>query len=142
MPDHSRWMIKAGMFWLLIAVSLGLVGTLLPVEGMQWNFAPYRMAVWHTLAVGWLTQLIFGVSLWMFPGVRKRAKKKDGDATMEWIIFGLLNIGVAIRMIIQPMQWEPGIVVAGSAQWLAMLLYVIRVWPSTQAKRVRSSKRR
>lgn len=138
MPDHSRWMIKAGIIWLVISVGMGLLGTVAEAGYFNWLDANFRMAVWHTLTVGWLTQLIFGVSLWMFPGVRKRSRQKDAQSNVEWIIFGLLNFGVALRLITQPNSMEEGVALAGLAQWSAMILYAVRVWPSTKSKRVRS----
>jgi hypothetical protein len=131
-------MAKAGIIWLIIAVGLGTLGSLSSAGYIDWTNGAFRMAIWHTLAVGWLTQLIFAVSLWMFPGVRKRSKQQEGKVPWEWIIFGLLNIGVAMRLTAQPAAYELGVFFAGAFQWLAMVLYAVRVWPSTQAKRVRS----
>ncbi|MFT3895418.1 MAG: hypothetical protein QM730_27655 [Anaerolineales bacterium] len=61
MPPLTRWFLKAALVYLILALCAGILLALPdPIAGL---FPVY----FHLLTFGWLTQLIFGVALWMFP---------------------------------------------------------------------------
>jgi hypothetical protein len=53
----------------------------------------------HLITVGWLTQLIFGVALWMFP--RPRVEPSRAEWT-GWLGFWCLNAGLLFRVVGEP----------------------------------------
>jgi hypothetical protein len=99
-PQLTRWFVKAALLYLVAALLLAVA--------MQWPGAAARMpwlaVVWptylHLLVVGWLTQLIFGVALWLFP--RHSAARPRGYEWLGWTSFVLLNTGLLIRVVAEP----------------------------------------
>ena len=133
MPRLIRWYVKAAFVWLLLALLLKAIA-LLPAGASLPGITPVS---WHVLFVGWLTQLIFGIAHWMLP-TKPGAAHKDklrGSEKLMWAVFITLNIGLALRVVAEPMQIaQPGPVWAGllitSAwlQWLAGIGFVINSW--------------
>ncbi len=132
MPPLSRWFIKSGFLALALALGLELVqlrpASLLPALPA----AALHLAAIHLLTVGWLLQLITGVAFWMFP--RHPTDPPRGDTRLGWWAFGLLNLGLACRLVGEP--WRMGF---GGPAWplaLAALLQlaglgfaVVLLWP-------------
>jgi hypothetical protein len=132
MPELSRWYIKLSFIWLLLALSLSIL-QLLP--GVQSNpvlqsAAPLRF---HFLMVGWVMQLIFGVMYWMFP--KASAERPRGRGGWNWAAFILLNTGLLLRGLTEPLLFEgPSVVgillaISGFVQWMAVVIFTIEAWP-------------
>jgi heme/copper-type cytochrome/quinol oxidase subunit 1 len=90
----------------------------------------------HLLAVGWLTQLIFGVAYWMFP--RHRAASSPWSERLGWLAYSCLNAGLVLRAIA-----ESGPLTALRSGWflLSALLqliagwsFVIATWPRVRGR--------
>ena len=91
----------------------------------------------HLLVVGWLTQLIFGVAFWMFP--KHPSAPPRGSDRLGWICFALLNLGLAIRIVAEPLQamgrpCAPLLVVSAVAQLLAGWAFVANTWPRVRER--------
>jgi hypothetical protein len=93
----------------------------------------------HLIVVGWLTQLIFGVALWMFPTWSKTQPR--GPDAPTWTCYGLLNAGLAVRLLIEPFNaLRPSVVLgtllvlAAVLQVAAVLLFVGLAWRRVRAK--------
>ena len=93
----------------------------------------------HMLVVGWITQMIFGVAYWMFP--KYSAEQPRGGDAIAIATFALLNIGLVLRVIAEPVRaWRPGLlpgsllVVAGIAQALAGIGFAISTWPRVKVR--------
>lgn len=132
MPLLTRTFIKTAMVCLGLALTLGILLAL----GVSNGFFP---AYIHLLVFGWLTQLIFGIIFWMFP--RASAEKPRGSEALGWWTYALLNIGLLLRAIVEPihsMQASPisGWLLTASAvlQFLAGLLFVINSWGRVKEK--------
>jgi hypothetical protein len=135
MPKLTRWFLKAALLYLILALCSGILLALPngnPVAGI---FPIYI----HTLVYGWLTQLIFGVALWMFPKY-SRAKPR-GHEWIGWATFILLNIGLVIRIIFEPLQnissssltgWM--LVIAAILQWLSGVMFFANTWTRVREK--------
>jgi hypothetical protein len=87
----------------------------------------------HTLAFGWLTQLIFGIALWMFP--KYSSARPRGHEWLGWTVYVLLNTGLILRMIFEPLQSESPsalsgwmLVMSAILQWLAGAGFVANTW--------------
>jgi hypothetical protein len=135
MPRISRTFILTGLLYLVAAMAAGVVMAFRRASGPV-PAVPYPVFV-HLLGVGWLTQLIFGVAYWMFPG-RVREPSRSERAGL-WGVYGTLNAGVILRAIAEPMAghagpWPALLAVSAAAQFLAVLLFVVHVWPRVAAR--------
>ncbi|WKZ42677.1 MAG: hypothetical protein QY302_11305 [Anaerolineales bacterium] len=126
MPLLTRVFIKTGMICLALALTLGI----LLAFGITNGFFPVYI---HLLVFGWLTQLIFGVIFWMFP--KYSTEKPRGNETLGWWTYVLLNLGLLVRGIAEPMQatrantfsaWV--LVLSAILQFASGLLFVINSW--------------
>jgi len=94
---------------------------------------------YHLLMVGWATQLIGGVALWMFP-VHSRERPR-GDERLGWIAYGALNGGLLIRAIaepihtLEPRDWSAwGLVGAALLQVCAVWILVVTLWSRVKGR--------
>lgn len=142
MPLITRLFIKTGLIFFLIALLIG-VGAQADIL----NFAGITPLFWHALMVGWITQIIMGVSMWMFPG---RIKKESfQNQKWGWLTYMFLNTGLALRMIAEPfvntsqaVLWKILLVVSAVFQFIAVMSYVIEIWPRVMSKSQRRKKRK
>lgn len=79
MPPLTRWFIRAALAYLVLALCVGVFLTLPTGNPISGLFPVY----FHLLTFGWLTQLIFGVALWIFP-TYSNAKPRGH----EWLGWG------------------------------------------------------
>lgn len=92
---------------------------------------------YHLLTVSWITQLICGVALWMFP-VQSRTRSA-GSQRLGWIAYGALNAGLLLRVIFEPWhgwsnRWGGMLVLSALLQVVAIWLFVIIIWPRVRSK--------
>lgn len=133
MPTVTRWYIKTSLLYLVAAL---LVGALLagrtwwPVAALNGLTPVY----FHLLMVGWVTQLIFGVVYWLFPKYSK--ERPRGHEWLAWTVYALLNVGLLLRAVGEPMNaQQPGaawgwlLTLSALLQWLAGLGFVVNTWP-------------
>lgn len=142
MPFISRTFIKAGMVFfalsliagLLMEIDIGALPALMPL-------------FWHMLMVGWITQIIFGVSIWMFPG----RNRDEGFRAQKWgwLTFFFLNTGLLLRIISEPLSsfsaseiWKLLLVLSAILQLLAGMTYVLEMWPRILSKKQQRKKRK
>lgn len=135
MPPQTRWFLKAALVYLILALCTGIM-LALPGKTLIPGLFPVYI---HTLAFGWLTQLIFGVAFWMFPKYSR--EKPRGHGWLGWAAFILLNTGLVLRIIFEPLHAAApapfiGWMLAASAalQWLAGLAFVANTWPRIREK--------
>ena len=133
MPTSSRWFIRTALVYLLAALAIGV----LYLSRTLWD-APARLTLlWpvylHVLVIGWLTQLIFGVALWMFP--RRSSDHPYGDPRVAWSIFALLNVGLVLRAVAEPLLgvgpthlWDALLIAASVLQVAAGAGFVFAIW--------------
>lgn len=135
MPTLTRWFLKAALVYLVLALCAGIL-LALPGESFLTGLFPVYI---HTLAFGWLTQLIFGVALWMFP--KYSSARPRGHEWLGWATFILLNTGLTLRIIFEPLHgmrpsaFSGGALVAAALlQWLAGLAFVANTWTRVREK--------
>lgn len=105
------------------------------------NRAGLMPVFWHFLLVGWITQIIMGVSVWMFP--RKKRGEVGGGENYAWIAFIGINLGLIMRAIAEPAsmvsvsnQWiQTGMIFSSVLQVVGGTAYVIGIWPRVRGKR-------
>jgi hypothetical protein len=89
--------------------------------------------------VGWVTQFILGVALWMLP--KYSMEKPRGIQALAWAAYIFLNIGLLVRVIAEPlnahlpgMVWGWLLVLSASLQWVGCLLFVLNAWRRVKVK--------
>lgn len=131
MPQISRWFIKSGMIYLLLGIILAFLAEMPFIDTGALLLPVY----WHMLVIGWITQVIMGVSIWMFP--RQKRKRKNIQTIPALLAFWLLNTGLILRFVSEPFiplfhqaLWITLTVIASSILLsAAMIFYVIEIWP-------------
>lgn len=133
MPRVTRWFLRSAIAYLVMGLVLGVANAGLPLGMPIPQRALFPLYV-HLLAVGWITQLIFGVAYWMFPRYSK--EQVYGHVKLVWWAFALLNAGLALRAIGEPAHaYDPrpptAVLMALSAllQGLGGLAFVVTIWP-------------
>jgi cbb3-type cytochrome oxidase subunit 1 len=133
MPPLTRWFIKISLVYLVAAL---LIGTVLAGRTL-WTLPPFLAALgpiyFHLFMLGWVSQLIFGVIYWMFPKYTR--KKPHGSEGLWQVTFWLLNIGLILRLVAEPMQtlvdqpaWGWLLALSALLQWLAGIIFVGNTW--------------
>lgn len=146
MPLIARLFIKSGFIFFALALLTGVFS-----EAELLSSAALTPLFWHMLTVGWITQIIIGVSLWMFPG---RPKTDDIKANATgWITWITLNTGLILRFLTEPFiysvssGWISHILVFSAVlQLIAALVYVYEMWfrvvsPKKRMKQKRKERR-
>jgi len=139
MPPLSRWYIKLALLYFVAALLLGVLQAAQGPLHLPAVLAVTGPAYVHLLVVGWITQMIFGVSYWMFPKYAPDTPR--GNNTLAVATFVLLNVGLLLRIVFEPVRaWRPELlpgwplVGAAVAQWLAGVGFVANTWPRVKEK--------
>lgn len=135
MPLITRIFLKSGLLFFVGSLILGI-----SLEVEAWEFPGLVPLFWHTLMVGWITQIIMGVSLWMFPG-RNRVESFSNQK-WAWLAYFLLEAGLILRIVSEPFVmwsqsavWQLLLTCSALLQFFAVLSYVIEIWPRVVSKK-------
>lgn len=136
MPLIVRWYLKTSLVYLVAALLVGVANSLQVLSPFISGLGPVSI---HLLVVGFVTQLIFGVALWMFP--KYSNTKPRGREPIAWASYALLNAGLALRAVgepftaLHPGSWTGWVLVASAlVQWLAGVLFVANTWGRVKGK--------
>jgi len=154
-PPTTRVAVKASFVYFCLGAAIGallLVNRWVPL----WTGLPALRSSHIVFVVdGWVTQLILGVGWWLLPPLqialrpdeanwRRHGQTQRGSEPLFWAIIGLLNTGILLKAIGEPLfEWtEAGVfeVLAGVAPFLllaAAIGFVAIMWG-----RVRELRRR
>jgi hypothetical protein len=139
MPTMVRWFVKTGLAYFVASLLVGLAIVARPLLDLPIWISNLTPVYFHLFMVGWVTQLIFGVSIWMFPS--HPGENRFGNVTMIWWTYGTLNAGLLLRAVAEPMvsvspagSAGPWLAVSAMLQFTAGLLYVINIWPRVKEK--------
>lgn len=142
MPLQVRVFVRTALLYLLASALLGgvlLIAEGLGVGGAIWAFQPL---FYHLLMVGWATQLIGGVALWMFPVVSR--ERPRGDERVGWAAYAALNGGLLLRALAEPAHglgqrgWTgAALVLSALLQAAAVWLLIAALWPRVKGKPAR-----
>lgn len=139
MPTITRTFIKTALLCAVLGVGLSalwLIQLVVPMHPLIGYLQPTAL---HLIVVGWLTQLIFGIALWMFPPWSREQPR--GPEALGWACYGLLNAGLLLRLVGEPLNgYRPaplfGWLLVGSAvlQLGAVWLFVALAWRRVRGK--------
>lgn len=133
MPLLTRLYLKTSLVFFVAALLAGLAIAARPL----WNLPPVINSLnplyFHLFMVGWVTELIFGVVYWMFP--KYTLENPHRSERIAWATYWLLNFGLTLRVIGEPLQARvpsraAGWLLVASAilQWLASLAFIYNTW--------------
>lgn len=132
MPTLTRWFIKTSFVYLALALTVGVLLAIQAILSLAVLGGLFPIYI-HLLVFGWLTQLVFGVVFWMFP--KYSAELPRGSESLGWWTYALLNAGLILRAIAEPVQsMQPNLiagwtlVVSAGLQLLAGLTFVLNSW--------------
>jgi heme/copper-type cytochrome/quinol oxidase subunit 1 len=139
MPPLTRWFIKSAMVYFITALLVGVMlmsQTLLTLPPLLAALSP---VYFHLFMVGWVAQLIFGVGFWLFPTRSKEQPR--GDERIAWATYWLLNVGLVLRVISEPLNslepqtvWGWLLALSAVLQWLAGMGFVVNTWGRVKGK--------
>jgi len=139
MHTQARYFIRTALAYLLAAFIVGglvLTNQSLAIDGRIGALLP---VFYHLLMVGWVTQLICGVALWMFPPYSREQPR--GDERLGWLAYGALNAGLLLRAVFEPLHawlappwlgWP--LALSALLQVLAVWAFVIAIWPRVKVR--------
>lgn len=123
MPIITRYFIKTGFIWLVISMFL---------YGFQQVEPSFRIAYHHSFGLGWVTHMIIGVGIWMFPRWSNELPK--GPLWAWWLVYGTLNVGLVLRLISEqffmkyPSVFSPLLIVSAVLLWISMMVFIAVMW--------------
>lgn len=126
MPTLSRMLIKTGLLYFVIALLAGLLVAAQPVLNLPPSIGVLRPVYLHLLMVGWVTQLIIGVVFWMFP--KESKTRPRGNERLGWAVYALLNAGLLLRAVGEPLVALKPELGAGWLLALAAALQLVAGW--------------
>jgi len=136
MPLIVRWYLKTSLVYLVAALLVGVASSLQGISPIPAGLGPVYI---HLLVVGFITQLIFGVALWMFPKYSNTNPR--GKEPLAWASYALLNAGLILRAVgeplaaFQPGSWTGWLLVASAlGQWLAGISFAANTWGRVKGK--------
>lgn len=138
MKKPTRVMVRTAFGHLLAGLLLFSVGLTGEALGADARLSVLRYPAVHLLVVGWLTQLIMGVAIWLFPLPARPPSRRAEVAT--WAGYGLLNVGLALRVVGEAgpaygaSGWPAWALAASAvAQATAAWLFAALLWPRARA---------
>lgn len=127
--------MKVSLVWLALALTAGGIMTF---AGPQ--FLPILLPTHvHMFVVGWVTHMIVGVAIWLFPKASKDHPR--GNLTFAWVALFGLSMGLVLRSIAEPAQvfwphdaWLALLVASAILQWVGGVAFVANIWPRVKRK--------
>lgn len=138
MQTITRWFIKTAIIHMILALSFGVLyasNFMSGVGGPNWH-----LAMMHSLGIGWLTNLIMGVSIWMFPRYSK--EEPLGNMKIWWLAYGIIQVGLIFRIIAEILPYSssfyPFIIwIASFGLLVGFSFYAVGIWQRVKPKRSR-----
>lgn len=139
MNTLTRLYIKTALAFFVAALLVRFGQALNAIREISPVLAALGPVYFHMFLVGWVTQLIFGVVYWMFPKFTR--ERPRGSERLAWLTYGLLNLGLLLRVFGEPLQaLRPsplaGWLLASSAllQWGAGMGFIANTWGRVKEK--------
>jgi len=131
MPLIVRTFLKTALLYFVAALLLNIA---IALQRAGVSFPPRLDSVYiHLVTVGWISQLIIGVAVWMFPKYSKDQPR--GPEWVNWTIYALLNAGLLLRVISEPAAasgggevWGVLLLASALLQWCAGVLFAVTAW--------------
>lgn len=139
MYPQARFYVRTALIYLVLAFVVAALVLINQSTSWDARLGALQPVFYHLLMVGWATQLIGGIALWMLPPYSR--ERPRGDERLGWGAYAALNAGLVLRVIAEPLNaWQPspalGAALALSAvlQVIAVWLLVIALWPRVRRR--------
>jgi hypothetical protein len=139
MPQIVRVYIKAALAYFAIGLLAGFLLAAREALNLSQAINSLSPVYFHIFMVGWVTQLIMGIALWMFP--KFTIAEPRGSERVNWAVFYTLNAGLLLRIVAEPLMalnvsgpWGPLLVVSALLQWLAGMGFIANAWRRVKEK--------
>jgi hypothetical protein len=139
MPRLTRYFIKTALIYLAAALLLGLLLMLRATVDLPPELLALSPVYFHLFMVGWVAELIFGMLFWMLPKYSR--EKPRGHEQLAWATYILINVGLILRVIGEPLnavhvEWGLGWLLALSAllQLIGGWAFIGAVWPRVKER--------
>jgi hypothetical protein len=139
MPRLTRYFIKTALVYLALSLILGALLAARAAFDLPAELAALSPVFFHLFMVGWVTQLIFGMLFWMLPKYSR--EKPRGHEQLVWAAYILINVGLILRVIGEPLvavRSDLGIgwILALSAvlQLLGGWAFILNAWPRVKER--------
>ncbi len=126
MPRLTRYFIKTALIYLVASLSIGALVAARATFDLPFELAALTPVYFHLFMVGWVTQLIFGMLFWMLP--RESKERPRGDERLAWVAYILINVGLLVRAIGEPLTALQPDLGAGWLLVLSALFQLIGGW--------------
>ena len=148
MPTVSRFFLKFGLVYFVAAL---LCGVAMAWVGGGWGAALLPTYL-HLFVVGWITQMIIGVALWLFP--KWTREKPRGREWLSWVALVGINVGLLIRVVAEPGRifadpaggWRAAfgwmLVVSAVLQWAGGMAFLVNIWGRIKGKKKRRRRKK
>jgi len=144
MPYESRLFIKTGIVLFAAALLLGGISNL-PLLGVDPGrffglIAAAGPAHLHVFMYGWITQVIIGVALWLFPIVDRDNPR--GPTWLAYLAWVGINLGLVARLVAEPQAtayapasvWDWTLMTSALLQTVGGLAFVAAIWPRVKTR--------
>ena len=139
MPRLTRYFIKTALIYLAAALLLGFLLILRDTIDLPAELLALSPVYFHLFMLGGVAQLIFGMLFWMLPKYSK--EKPRGHEQLAWVAYSLINIGLILRVIGEPLNAVRSDLGAGWLLVLSALLqlsggwaFIVAVWPRVKER--------
>jgi hypothetical protein len=139
MYRQARFFIRTALVWLALAFVVFALLLLNQGFAIDGRIGAWQPVAYHLLMVGWATQLIAGVALWMFPPFTKAQPR--GNEALGWVTYFALNIGLALRVIAEPLNsitpnalFAVMLALSAVLQVAAIWCLVFQLWPRVKGR--------
>ena len=126
MPRLTRYFIKTALIYLAASLLVGALVLARAAFDLPTGLAALTPVYFHLFMVGWVTQLIFGMLFWMLP--RQSKESPRGDERLAWAAYILINLGLLLRAIGEPLVTLQPDLRAGWLLALSAVLQLIGGW--------------
>jgi nitric oxide reductase large subunit len=116
-PIETRLFVKTSLLWLCGAFVLGAGMLAFKALGIA---VPFYLSIVHAhmAFVGWLVNLVIGIALWFLPVNRQKFPENRGRYPVSAVrlTYAMLNLGLALRLIFEPIldTRGPGALASGA----------------------------
>src|SRR3954464_11393240 len=126
MYTQSRYFVRTALAYLLAAFIVGGLVLANPGLAIDGRIGVLLPVFYHLLMVGWATQMICGVALWMFPPYSREQPR--GDERLGWFTYAALHSGLLLRVVAEPLHALGPAPWSGWALALSALLQMLAIW--------------
>lgn len=136
MDRLTRLMGKLSLLYLALGFVLGALLLVGEGAGAGWG-AAWGNVHTHVLFVGWFVQFAVGIAYWLLPRRKTAAQPLGYDERLALLACGLINAGLLLRVVIEPMfnlqviqgpVVTLGLALSGVLQAGAGLIWAFQLW--------------